>query len=304
MLVGLDGPDDAAVWKLSENQSIVITTDFFTPVVNTPYEYGAIAAANSLSDVFAMGGRPFLALNISAFPPQVSKEVLTDILLGGAEKCKEAGVVVAGGHTIQDKEPKFGLVVIGFADPNRLITKSGAKIGDALYLTKPLGVGTTTTALKRAILTEEQTEEVVYWMSMLNNKASSLAVDCEVKGGTDITGFGFIGHAAEVAKASGVKFTIDFEQIPFLSNAKKFAEEYIFPGGSYDNRLYFTDQTTFAPSLTEPEQLLLFDAQTSGGLLLSIPPQKVSKFEQLANESNIPIWRIGRVGQGSGIEIK
>lgn len=304
MLVGLDGPDDAAVWKISEDQAIVITTDFFTPVVDTPYEYGAIAAANSLSDVYAMGAKPFLALNISAFPPQVSNDVLSAILLGGAEKCKEAGVVVAGGHTIQDNEPKFGLVVIGFVDPKRLITKRGAKVGDALYLTKPLGVGTTTTALKREILSDDLLNEAVGWMSKLNDKAANLAVECGVVSGTDITGFGFIGHAMEVADASEVKFVFDFDQIPFLSNAKKFAEDYVFPGGSYDNRLYFIGQTTFAQIITEPEQLLLFDAQTSGGLLLCVPPKEIAKFETLAQQTDIPIWRVGFVDQGNGIEIR
>lgn len=304
MLVGLDGPDDAAVWKISEEKAIVITTDFFTPVVDTPFEYGAIAAANSLSDVFAMGGKPFLALNISAFPPQVPDEVLSDILLGGAEKCKEAGVVVAGGHTIQDKEPKFGLVVIGFVDPNRLITKRGAKVGDALYITKPLGVGTTTTALKREILTDDLLKEAVGWMSMLNDKAATLAVECGVVSGTDITGFGFIGHAMEVANASQVKFVFDFDQIPFLSNAKNFADDYVFPGGSYDNRLYFVTDTTFAQKISEPEQLLLFDAQTSGGLLLCVPPKEIDKFESLAQQTKTPIWKIGVVEQGNGIEIR
>ena len=304
MLVGLDGPDDAAVWKISEDKAIVITTDFFTPVVDTPYEYGAIAAANSLSDVYAMGAKPFLALNISAFPPQAPDEVLSDILLGGAEKCKEAGVVVAGGHTIQDKEPKFGLVVIGFVDPKRLITKRGAKVGDALYITKPLGVGTTTTALKREILSNDLLNEAVGWMSILNDKAANLAVECGVVGGTDITGFGLLGHAMEVANASQVKFVFDFDQIPFLTNAKNFAKDYVFPGGSYDNRLYFVSDTTFAQKITEPEQLLLFDAQTSGGLLLCVPPKEIIKFESLAQQTKTPIWKIGVVDQGRGIEIR
>jgi len=302
-LVGLDGPDDAAVWKINEQQAIVVTTDFFTPVVDTAYEYGAIAAANSLSDVFAMGGRPFLALNISAFPPQVPTEIMSDILLGGAEKCKEAGVVVAGGHTIQDKEPKFGLVVLGFVDPAKIISKSGAKVGDVLYLTKPLGIGTTTTALKRGLLTTEQTEEAIRWMSTLNAKAGTLALDHNVRGGTDITGFGFLGHAMEVASASGVKFRCVFADIPFLSGAKGFAEEFIFPGGSYDNKLYFGEQVEFAEDVSEPERMLLFDAQTSGGLLLCVPKEIASDFEKAAKESETPVWKIGVAIPGNGIEI-
>jgi len=177
----------------------VITTDFFTPVVDTAFEYGAVAAANSMSDVFAMGGIPFLALNISAFPPDLAPDVLTDILLGGAEKCREAGVVVAGGHTVQDKEPKFGLVVLGFVDPRKMIRKGGAKIGDQIYITKPLGIGTTTTALKRGLLNQKQIEEVVQTMASLNHKSSILAISADVKSGTDITGFGLIGHGFEVA---------------------------------------------------------------------------------------------------------
>lgn len=303
LLIGLDGPDDAAVWKVKDDLAIVVTTDFFTPVVDTAYEYGAIAAANSLSDVFAMGGRPFLALNISAFPPQVPTEILSGILLGGAEKCKEAGVVVAGGHTIQDKEPKFGLVVLGFVDPNKVITKSGAKAGDQLYLTKPLGIGTTTTALKRGLLTIEETDEVIRWMSTLNANAGKLAAEHSVRGGTDITGFGFLGHASEVANASGVKFVITFGKIPFLSKAKQLAEEHIFPGGSYDNKLYFGEKTSFVEEISEAEQMLLFDAQTSGGLLLSVPRELSDQFELKAKEINTPVWKIGEVVPGNGIEI-
>lgn len=292
------------MWKISEDQAIVVTTDFFTPVVDTAYEYGAIAAANSLSDVFAMGARPFLALNVSAFPPQVPTEVLSDILLGGAEKCKEAGVVVAGGHTIQDKEPKFGLVVLGFVDPKKVISKSGARVGDVLYLTKPLGVGATTTALKRGLLDEEQTSEVIGWMATLNDKAGKLATSCELRGGTDITGFGFLGHAMEMANASEVKFRCSMSRFPFLSNARKFAEEYVFPGGSYDNRLYFGEQVSFADGISEPEQLLLYDAQTSGGLLLSVPMERIEQFENNAKQTQLDVWRIGDVVEGSGIEIE
>lgn len=280
-----------------------MTTDFFTPVVDSAYEYGAIAAANSLSDVFAMGARPFLALNVSAFPPQVPTEIMSDILLGGAEKCKEAGVVVAGGHTIQDKEPKFGLVVLGFVDPKKIISKNGARAGDVLYLTKPLGVGTTTTALKRGLLNEAQTDEVIGWMSTLNDKAGKLAVSCDLRGGTDITGFGFLGHAMELANASGVKFKCSMEKFPFLSNARKFAEDHVFPGGSYDNRVYFGDQVQFGTGISEPEQLLLFDAQTSGGLLLCVPKDQIVEFENNAKDIGVDIWRVGDVIEGSGIEI-
>lgn len=203
-MVGLDGPDDAAVWRLDDQRALVITTDFFTPVVDTPYEYGAIAAANSLSDIYAMGGQPFLALNIAALPPDLPAELSGEILRGGAEKCREAGVVVAGGHTVQDKEPKFGLVALGFVDLRHLMTKGGARPGDVLVLTKPLGFGVTTTALKRGVAAPEDVHEVIGWMSRLNAKAAQLANEFGVRGGTDITGFSLLGHGWEMAKASGV----------------------------------------------------------------------------------------------------
>jgi selenide,water dikinase len=183
-LVGLTSPDDAAVWRLSDDKAIVVTTDFFTPVVDTPYEYGAIAAANSMSDVYAMGGQPFLALNIAALPDNLPPEISSEIIRGGAEKAREAGVVIAGGHTVKDKEPKFGLVVIGFVDPRKMISKGGLKIGDALVLTKPLGGGVTTTALKQEKAEEKHVKEAIDWMSKLNKIAGQLANEFGLRGGT------------------------------------------------------------------------------------------------------------------------
>ena len=300
----MDGPDDAAVWKIDENKAIVITTDFFTPVVDTPYEYGAIAAANSLSDVYAMGGNPFLALNISAFPPDLSVEVLSEILQGGADKCLQAGVVVAGGHTIQDKEPKFGLVVLGFVDPKQMIQKRGAKEGDQLFLTKPLGVGVTTTALKRGLITETELAEVIASMSKINDKSSALALNHSVRSGTDITGFGLLGHASEMAEASSVKFQLNFSRIPFLTGAKKYSEQWVFPGGSSDNKLFFENKVTFDSGITESEQMLLFDAQTSGGLLLAVPAEEAKFFEVEARQLDQNVWNIGKVTIGSGIVVE
>ena len=303
-MIGLDGPDDAAVWKISEDRAIVITTDFFTPVVDTPYEYGAVAAANSMSDVFAMGGVPFLALNISAFPPNLPPDLLSEILRGGGEKCKQAGAVVAGGHTVQDNEPKFGLVVLGFVDPAKMMRKSGAAVGDKLYLTKPLGVGVTTTALKRGLLTTAQIEEVIASMATLNNKSSKLAVDAGVKCGTDITGFGLLGHGLEMANASGVGFRLSFEKIPFLSAAKSLAADWVFPGGSSDNKLFYGASVNFDQDLAEHEQMLLFDAQTSGGLLLAVPAGAVAGFELAAQAASQPVWHIGEVVDGHGILVR
>lgn len=303
LLVGLGDPDDAAVWKLDENRALVVTTDFFTPVVDEAYDYGAIAAANALSDVYAMGGRPFLALNIAAMPPGLPNEMISDILRGGAEIARQAGVVIAGGHTIQDKEPKYGLVVLGFVDPRRLLTKKGARTGDRLVLTKPLGFGTTTTALKRGQAEAEDVAEVVGWMKRLNKAASELAMEFGVHGGTDITGFSLLGHALEVAQASGVGLRLDFERIPFVRNAHRYAAEYVFPGGAYDNRLYFGQYVSFASTIDEPSQLLLFDPQTSGGLLLSVPVDKLEALLRRAGEISQRAWVIGEVVEGQGIVV-
>lgn len=301
LLVGLEGPDDAAVWRLDEERALVVTTDFFTPVVDTPYEYGAIAAANSLSDVYAMGGLPFLALNIAALPPDLPMELSAEVLRGGAEKCREAGVVVAGGHTVQDKEPKFGLVVLGFVHPQRLMTKGGAQPGDALVLTKPLGFGVTTTALKRGLASPEDVQEAVAWMSRLNAKAAQLAREFGLRAGTDVTGFGLLGHGWEMARASGVRLVLDFARIPFLSCARKYAEQWTFPGGSADNRLFYGQYVQFDARISEMEQMLLFDAQTSGGLLLSVPAKHLSAMEKRAAELEQPLWVIGQAEEGEGI---
>ena len=208
LLVGIDPPDDAAIWRLDDERALVITTDFFTPVVDDAYDYGAIAAANALSDVYAMGGKPFLALNIAALPPDLPYELSAEIIRGAAETAKHAGVVIAGGHTVQDKEPKFGLVVIGFVHPEHILTKGGIQPGDRLYLTKPLGFGVTTTALKRQIASDEDVREVVGWMTRLNRDAGQLASELELRSGTDVTGFSLLGHAMEMADAirSGAAF--------------------------------------------------------------------------------------------------
>ena len=219
LLVGLGEPDDAAVWRLEEDRALVVTTDFFTPVVDNPYDYGAIAAANSLSDVYAMGGAPFLALNITAMPPDLPSDLVSEILRGGAEKAREAGVVIAGGHTIQDKEPKYGLIAVGFVDPRYMLTKRGARPGDRLLLSKPLGTGVITTALKRELADPMDVSEAVGWMKRLNRTAAELAVEFGLQGATDITGFSFLGHGFEMARASGVGFRIFFERIPFIRGA-------------------------------------------------------------------------------------
>ena len=304
LLVGLREPDDAAVWRLDEDRAIVVTTDFFTPVVDDAYDYGSIAAANSLSDVYAMGGQPFLALNVAALPDDLPAEISSEIIRGGAEKAREAGVVIAGGHTVKDKEPKYGLVVIGFVDPRKMLSKSGLKIGDALVLTKPLGFGVTTTALKQEKADDTDIVEAIDWMKRLNKTASQLAGEFALRGGTDITGYSLLGHALEMANASGVALRFDFSNIPFIAGARKYAERGIFPGGAFDNKKHFESQVTFTSSINEPSQMLLFDPQTSGGLLLGIPGEQLETFLQRASEIGQAAWTIGSVETGSGIRVE
>jgi selenide,water dikinase len=303
LLVGLGKPDDAAVWRLDDERALVVTTDFFPPVVDDAYDYGAIAAANALSDVYAMGAMPFLALNIAAFPPDLPFEIVIEIIRGGAEKVKEAGAVVAGGHTIQDKEPKFGLVVVGTCKLDHLMVKTQAQPGDVLILTKPLGTGVTTTALKKGVAKPLDIDQAVAWMSRLNGPAAHLASDFGVQAATDVTGFGLLGHGVEMAELSGVSFRIHFPSIPFLSGARNYAEGANFPGGSADNCTYFGDRVSFAPSIDEYNQLLLFDAQTSGGLLLTLQEQKVETFLSQAEERDVDVWPIGEVEEGEGIRV-
>lgn len=302
--MGLRDPDDAAIWRLDEARALVVTTDFFTPVVDDAYDYGSIAAANSLSDVYAMGGQPFLALNVAALPDDLPAEISSEIIRGGAEKAYEAGVVIAGGHTVKDNEPKYGLVVIGFVDPRKMLSKGGLQVSDALVLTKPLGFGVTTTALKREQATEPDVLEAVDWMKRLNRSSSQLAVEFSLHGGTDITGYSLLGHGMEMAEASGVSLKLNFAKIPFISCARKYAEMGCFPGGAFDNKKHFESKVKFADVIDEPDQMLLFDPQTSGGLLLGVPPEKLGAFIARAREMGQTTWAIGRVEAGAGIEVQ
>ena len=302
--MGLREPDDAAVWRLDEDRALVVTTDFFTPVVDDAYDYGAIAAANSLSDVYAMGGQPFLALNVAGLPDDLPEKISSEIMRGGAEKAREAGVVIAGGHTVKDKEPKYGLIAIGFVDPRKMLSKGGLKVGDALVLTKPLGFGVTTTALKREQADAQDVIEAVNWMKRLNRAASQLAVEFGLRGATDITGYGLLGHGLEMAEASGVSLKLEFANIPFISGARKYAEKGAFAGGAFDNKKYFESKLRFSGSIDEPAQMLLFDPQTSGGLLLGVPRAKLEAFLARAREMDQAVWVIGSVETGAGLEIR
>jgi len=303
LLVGMGEADDAAVWRIDEQRALVVSTDFFTPVVDDPYDYGAISAANSLSDIYAMGASPFLALNVAALPPNLPVEIGAEILRGGAEKAREAGVVLAGGHTIQDKEPKYGLIVLGFVDPARMLTKGGAHPGEALVLSKPIGFGTVTTALKNGVADPADVAEAVEWMKRLNRTASELASEFGSRGGTDITGFSLLGHAYEMASTSRVGLRFIYDKIPILKSARKYAAEWAFPGGSYDNRAFYSDNIEFDQRIDEASQMLLFDAQTSGGLLLSIPAENVDPMLDRAAQLGQDLWVIGEVVEGEGIEV-
>jgi selenide,water dikinase len=257
-----------------------------------------------MSDVYAMGGQPFLALNVAALPDQLPAEITREIIRGGAEKAREAGVVIAGGHTVKDNEPKYGLVVIGFVDPRKMMSKSGLRIGDALVLTKPLGFGVTTTALKQEKADEQDVSEVVGWMKGLNKSASLLAGEFDLRGGTDITGYSLLGHGMEMANASGVSLIFELEKIPFTSGARKYAEKWIFPGGAFDNRKHFGPQVKFDKSIAEADRMLLFDPQTSGGLLLGVPPGQLDTLLVQAEKMGQPAWVVGSVEAGTGIEVR
>jgi len=295
LMVGLGVPDDAAVYRLSADQALIMTTDFFTPIVDEAYDYGAIAAANALSDIYAMGGRPIVALNIAAFPTKLPISILTDILRGSAEKVREAGAVIAGGHTIRDDEPKVGLAVIGLAHPERIMTKDGAQPGDILYLTKPLGTGTITTAGKNDKAEAAHITEAVRWMATLNRAGSDAAAAAGARAATDITGFGFLGHSMELAESSGVTLRYNLAAIPWLPGAEEYGKAWIFPGGSADNRLTYEAGVHFDDAIGDVYRMLLFDAQTSGGLLACIPPAGVSTFEAEMARQGALFWRVGEV---------
>ena len=294
LLVGLGAPDDAAVYRLDEARALIVTTDFFTPIVDDPYQYGAIAAANALSDVYAMGGRPLLALNIAALPPNLPPEMITQIMVGLAEKVREAGAVIAGGHTIQDKEPKVGLAVIGLAAPDRLLTKGGARAGDRLILTKPLGTGCITTAAKSDQARPDDLADAVAWMMRLNRDAAEVALAVGARAATDITGFGLLGHATELAEASGVTLYLDAAQIPLLPGAEQYAAARIFPGGSLANQRAYRRGVRVAGDLPEHRLMLLFDAQTSGGLLIALPPDQREAFATQMAARQVPWWDVGQ----------
>jgi len=296
LLVGLHTADDAAVYQLSEDLALIQTVDFFTPVVDDPYVFGQIAAANALSDVYAMGGRPLLALNIACFPNCLPAEVLGEILRGGADKVREAGAIIAGGHTVQDDEPKYGLAVAGLAHPREITANAGARPGDLLILTKPLGTGIVCTAIKAEMAPPEASRTAIAQMAALNDKAARAMKKAGVRTCTDVTGFGLLGHAAEMAAASGVSLVFSLSAIPILPGAAELAAMGLIPAGAYHNRDFLGEKVSFDPAVPRERQAILFDPQTSGGLLIAIAGEKADfLLAKLAEEGAGEARVIGRV---------
>jgi len=271
LLVGLETSDDAGVYRLNDELALVQTVDFFTPIVDDPYDFGQIAAANALSDIYAMGGKPLTVLNIVAFPIQkLDKQVLADILRGAGDKVKEAGATLVGGHSIDDNEPKFGLAVTGLIHPDQIRANTGARPGDKLILTKPIGVGILTTAIKQGRLNQDEIQRVTQVMTTLNKNAAEIMSHYEVHACTDITGFGLLGHTSEMAKGSQCGIRISQEQVPVLPRARELAEAGVVPGGTKNNFAHLQGAVTFPDSMDQIDQWILCDAVTSGGLLIAV----------------------------------
>ncbi len=303
LLVGCGTPDDAGVFRIRPDLALVQTVDFFTPVVDDPYLFGQIAAANALSDIYAMGAAPLTALNIVAYPAcALGMEPLREILRGGSEKVAEAGAVVLGGHSVEDQEPKYGLAVTGTVHPDEIITKQGAAAGDCLVLTKPLGIGVLVTALKGELLGAREEKALVEVMAALNAAAARAMRQVGVSACTDVTGFGLLGHLREMALSSRVDVEVDVGSLPLLPRARELAGEGIVPGGAYRNREHFAPFVELAGEVAPAELDLLYDPQTSGGLLIAVPEPKKDELIAALRREGVPRPRvIGRVaGEGTG----
>ncbi len=297
ILVGFNSVDDAGVYKIREDLAIVHTVDFFPPIVDDPYDFGAIAAANSLSDVYAMGAKPNSALNIVGYPPRtVTLSTLDKILRGGAEKAQEAGVAIIGGHTIKTKEPIYGLSVVGTIHPQKIVSNAGAKPGDSLVLTKPLGTGIITTGIKKGLVDDDVIKRVVHIMATLNRYASEVMLETGINACTDVTGFGLLGHLCELVETSRVGAAIYAERVPVIEPALRLAKERAVPGGTLANLKYAEEKTDWADGITDEQKLILCDAQTSGGLLISVPKEKEAKLlEGLVSRGVLDATVVGEI---------
>jgi len=303
LLVGLDARDDATVYRLNDEQAVVLTVDFFAPLVDDPYSYGAIAAANAMSDVYAMGGEVLLALNVAAFPEDLDPDIVADILRGGADKVFEAGGIIAGGHTMIDKEPKYGLCVLGLVHPQRVFTKNGARPSDALYLSKRLGTGIITTAAKMRMAAPRHLEAAIESMLRLNRHPSHVVREVGAHALTDVTGFSLLGHAFEMAEASGVAFRIEAGRVPILGGALEYVAQGAHTGGESRNRHCWQEKITFQGDIADELASVLFDPQTSGGLLIAASPEQGRELERQFSLSHLTLWRIGEVAEGQGITV-
>jgi len=306
ILVGLKDPDDAAVYKIDDRTAIVQTVDFFTPVVDDPYDFGAVAAANALSDIYAMGGKPLFALSIVGFPEKLlSPEVLQQILLGATDKVSEAGISIIGGHTIEDTEPKFGLVVTGIIDPGKILTHSSAKPGDAIILTKPVGTGILSTGIKRGLVDRETEIRMISVMTQLNDKAAEIMNSFPVSACTDVTGFGLLGHLKEMIRGSRTGADIDHKKVPVLPMTWELAAMNMIPGGTLNNLQFVEDTVDWDENVPELAKVILADAQTSGGLLITLPDKEADKFIaecRLAGISDAVV--IGSIKKGKKIRVR
>lgn len=304
-MVGIETSDDAGVYRLNSTQAIVQTVDFFTPIVDDPFSFGQIAAANALSDIYAMGAKPLTAMNLVSFPiNKLDKGILLEILQGGMDKIRESGTTLIGGHSIDDPEPKYGLSVTGIVHPGKVLTNSGAKPGDSLVLTKPLGLGIITTGIKNAVVSKEDESEALRVMTGLNEKASEIAVQVGVHACTDITGFGLLGHLQEMLKASGCSAEIYPSYVPVLDSVWDCLTKGMVPGGTRANLNYL--RSSLESHCSSEWELILADAQTSGGLLLALPDEKLEELNQLFGVENLKTHVIGKVtaGRPSRIIIK
>lgn len=296
LLVGLAAADDAAVYQLNNEQAIISTADFFPPVVDDPYDFGAIVAANAMSDVYAMGGEVLFAINLVAFPDTLNKTILREILRGGAEKVAEAGAVIVGGHSVNDKEPKYGMAVTGVIHPEAIRRKGGARPGDILVLTKPLGIGVITTALKGGQATNEHVAVAVESMKRLNKRAAKLAISAGAHAMTDITGFGLLGHGHEMAVQGSVDFVFQLSDLPWLPGALDYGRAGTFPGGMDNNARHFGQWVDFAKGIDYLYQDMLYTPETSGGLLIALPPESVPGYLEQIPYSTV----VGIVTHGNG----
>lgn len=304
--MGLQTADDAAVYRVADDRAIIQTVDFFPPVVDDPYAYGAIAAANAMSDVYAMGGEVVLALNLGAFPKDLDREIVREIFRGGADKVAEAGAVIGGGHTILDDEPKYGLAVTGFVHPDRIIRKSTARAGDLLVLTKPLGTGIVTTALKHSAAASHEVEAAVESMMRLNHTGSRIMQEEGVHAATDVTGYSLLGHSYEMADASGVGILIRADDIPLLAGTLEHAAGGHIPGGLRRNRRWLAqeDRLRLPDGISEEWVLALHSPETSGGLLISLEPEKAPSLRDRFSKEGEETWVVGEVTDGRAVGVR